>query len=135
MGILNIEPKINIENIKNKKIKSKINYIRIIRKSDNIKRNKNIKIKNGNINNNIKIISWNKGNSLAGNRMNELKLILKRDKPEIFFINEFNLDFNQDINLVNVKGYKLELDSLYIERGIARTAAYIKQQYSLPKIK
>ena len=63
---------------------------------------------------------------MAGNRMNELKLILKRDKPEIFFINEFNLDFNQDINLVNVKGYKLELDSLYIERGIARTAAYIK---------
>ena len=40
--ILNIEPKIKIENIKNEKIKSKINYIRIIRKSDNIKRNKNI---------------------------------------------------------------------------------------------
>ena len=59
--------------------------------------------------------------------MNELKLILKRDKPEIFFINEFNLDFNQDINLVNVKGYNIELDSLYIERGIARTAAYIKK--------
>merc|ERR1712055_172873 len=103
MGILNIEPKINIENIKNKKIKSKINYIRIIRKSDNIKRNKNIKIKNGNINNNIKIVSWNKGNALAGNRINELKLILQREKPEIFFINKFNLDINQDINLVSVK--------------------------------
>ena len=64
---------------------------------------------------------------MAGNRINELNLILKRDKPEIFFINEFNLDFNQDINLVNVKDYNLELDSLYNKRGIARTAAYIKK--------
>ena len=64
---------------------------------------------------------------MAGNRINELNLILKQDKPEIFFINEFNLDFNQDINLVNVKNYNLELDSLYNERGIARTAAYIKK--------
>ena len=86
-----------------------------------------MKAKNGNINNSIKIVSWNKGNALAGNRVNEIKLILKREKPEIFFINEFNLDFNQDINLVSVKNYHLEVNNLYNQRGICRTAAYIKK--------
>ena len=71
----------------NEKLKSKINYIRMLRKSDNIDRNRKIKSTNGNIQNNIKIICWNKGNAKAGNRINEIKLILSRDKPEIFFIN------------------------------------------------
>ena len=64
---------------------------------------------------------------MAGNRVNEIKSILKREKPEIFFINEFNLDFNKDINQVEVKNYSLELDNLYTEKGISRTAAYIKK--------
>ena len=64
---------------------------------DKIKINKKIKSINGNIQKTIKIISWNKGNALAGNRINELKLIINREKPEVFFINEFNLSKDQDI--------------------------------------
>ena len=45
-----------------------------------------MKAKNGNINNNIKIVSWNKGNALAGNRINEIKLILKREKKQKYFL-------------------------------------------------
>ena len=71
---------------------------------------------------------------MAGNRVNEIKLILKRKKTEIFFINEFNLDFNRDINQVEVKNYSLELDNLYTEKGISRTVAYIKK-YCISKIK
>ena len=92
---------------------------------DKNKRNKKIKTINGNIQKSIKIISWNKGNALAGNRINELKLIISREKPEVFFINEFNLNKDVDINLLNIKNYHLELDNLYETKGIARTAVYI----------
>ena len=88
---------------------------------------KKIKTINGNIQKSIKIISWNKGNALAGNRINELKLIISREKPEVFFINEFNLNKDIDSNSLNIKNYHLELDNLYKTKGIARTAVYIKK--------
>ena len=58
---------------------------------DKNKRNKKRKTINGNIQKSIKIISWNKGNALAGNRINELKLIISREKTGSVFYKRISL--------------------------------------------
>ena len=90
------------------------------------KMNKEIKIKNGNIiKNGIKIIQWNKGSSAILNKINEIRDIIEKKRPEIFIINEFNLEENIIKESINIKGYQIELDDL-IEDGMARTAIYIR---------
>ena len=114
------------------KIKNKILFQSIktsIRKYDNKKRNKSIKTLNGNITNNqtIKIMAWNKGLSTALNKKHDIHMILNNDKPEVLFLTEFNLDKNEDINLISHPNYNIELDNLYDKNGMARTAAFIKK--------
>ena len=99
----------------------------------NKKRNKRIKIKNGNINNNrIKIVQWNKGSCKILNGMIEIREIIKNRKPDVFIINEFNLEEIIDKKIVNIDGYNLELDNL----DNNRTAMYIRRNliYNREKI-
>ena len=81
---------------------------------------------NGNIvNQKIKIIQFNKGGSAIHKKINEIKDIILKEKPEILILNEFNLEQNIDPRNIQLKGYNLEHDQL-IDRGVSRTGMYIK---------
>ena len=80
---------------------------------------------NKKITTNLKIISWNKGPSRVKNTINNLRHIVTTHKPHIMAIQEYNLTDTDDINQLNIPGYKIELDTLMEENGIARTALII----------
>ena len=69
--------------------------------------NKEQHSKNGNINTNIKIINWNKGNSKFSNRKDSIEFILSKHQPDILTIQELNITEDDDINTCNINGYKL----------------------------
>ena len=87
--------------------------------------NKMMHILNGNINS-IVITTWNKGNKQAIDSMERIKAIIHENKSDVIFINEFNFYKNQDKSLIKIDGYNIELDQIYVRKGIARSAMYIK---------
>ena len=48
-------------------------------------------------------------------------------KPDIFIVNELNLDFNSDYNITNIEGYNFEIDKLFKSNGIGRTGMWISK--------
>lgn len=102
------------------------------------KANKKIKSINGNIKcnkNKIRIMQWNKGNSLIKNTINEIRDMIEEHKPEVFIINEFNLNKDEDVNITNIDGYKLEVDNLMEKFDVNRTAMYIKNNINYTRVK
>ena len=69
--------------------------------------NKEKHTENGNIvnKNKMKIIVWNKGSCKIINGINEIRDIIEEKKPDVFIINEININNEIDIRNVNVKGY------------------------------
>ena len=112
-----------------------------IRRKYMMKNKKSNKLKrsiNGNINtydNKIKIIQWNKGSSDILNMLQEIKDIIKIQKPEVFIINELNLEDDINIESINIKGYSLEIDQLMEKSGISRTGMYIKNNLNYTREK
>ena len=115
----------NTKNENKKKIK-KLKIPKKLYKKSHKKMNKKKKIENGNNNNKLKILQWNKANSNIINCLNEIKDIIKEKTPDIFVINEFNLDSETDIRAINISGYDIEIDDL-IKRKLSRTGMYIKK--------
>ena len=67
---------------------------------------------NGNIKNVIKLTCWNKGNGSLAAKMEQIKVIVKNKKPDIFIVTVLELDMNDDINITNINGYDFEVDKL-----------------------
>ena len=82
---------------------------------------------NGNINKNLKILTWNKGNALIKNAMVEIKDLIDKYKPDILVINELRLQKDDDISVAFVRGYRLEVDNLRENYKESRTGIYIKE--------
>ena len=113
--------------MKNKKLKNhkkkKINIEKLHNIYENtiLSINKYMKMKNGNIKTQLKILSWNKGNNDAINA--KQKII---NKPNILSINELNLNTQDEKRIMNIEGYKLELDQCDKNTEYHRTGLYIK---------
>ena len=86
---------------------------------------------NGNINTNIKIINWNKGNAKYSNQQEAIEFILNKHQPDIMTIQEINITKEDDINLFQVEGYKLKLDQLYDQLGRARAGICSKRHFEV----
>ena len=94
------------------------------------KRNKRIKTINGNKSSRgkgIRLISWNNGNSELQNRMNEIKILVNDQKPEILGLTESNYKRGTDARLVAIDNYNLHTeptfdnDKLRISRVVVYT--------------
>ena len=75
------------------------------------------KTKNGNTNTNYTIINWNKGNSNYFNKKDTIEYILQQQKPDIMTVQEINITKDDDINMIQIPGYKIEIDQLIEEKN------------------
>ena len=76
----------------------------------NKSRNKTIKSVNGNRysrGKGIKLLAWNKGNSLLQNKHNEIQTLIRTHKPHILGLSEANLKKGIDMRLVQHDDYVL----------------------------
>ena len=76
----------------------------------NKSRNKNIKSVNGNRysrGKGIKLLAWNKGNSLLQNKHNDIQTLIRTHKPHILGLSEANLKKGIDMRLVQHDDYVL----------------------------
>ena len=89
---------------------------------------------NGNIQNVIKLTCWNKGNGSLEAKMEQIKVIVKNKKPDIFIVTELELDINDDINITNINGYDFEVDKLMEKNGIGRTGMWIKRKFVYERV-
>jgi len=69
------------------------------------------------------ILSWNCGNGIV-HKMDEIRLMLEKHNPSVFFISEAELTTEQE-NLIALKHYKLEISDS-IKLGKSRLVAYHK---------
>ena len=83
-----------------------------------------IKAVNGNIKG-MKITCWNKTNAPLMTKINDIKEILKNDKPHVLIVNELNLNEDQHKGITNYQNYKFESDKLLHSIGKARTGMWI----------
>ncbi len=88
--------------------------------------NKSKKIINRNIQNNLRVIQWNKGSANIMNQINEIKDIIKENKPEVLILNEANFYSDEDISSIKIEGYNIEEDQLMDDFNVNRTLMYIK---------
>ena len=93
-----------------------------------IQRNGLIKNKNGNRQRGkgIKLISWNKGNSLLENKHQEIETVIAGHQPHILGITEANLKINSDIAMVQHEDYQLHTAPTLSNPslGISRVVVY-----------
>ena len=103
-------------NIKKQTIKT----IKIIKTQTNIQyQNKQTNDKN------IVAMSWNKGNSKAVNIIDDIADIISRHQPNILNIQEMNIMDGESLELFQMEGYTLLVDSMYKKYGNCRAATYI----------
>ena len=105
--------KIKLKDIKNIKMKIKIAYLMCGSQNKRKIANNIKKSSNGNgmkNTNNMKIITWNKGDSNIMEKMCEIKRLIQTQKPKIPFVNELNLNDRQSTAVTNIKNYSFEHD-------------------------
>ena len=74
--------------------------------------NKAKKTINGNNNNNLCIMTWNKADTNIEDKMFTIKQYIIKYSPKIFFVMELNLNFTQNSGTTNIPGYNFVSDSL-----------------------
>ena len=124
------------KNTKNTKKTIKIN--KYTKKQIKISKKQKNKIKhseNGNINKNLVLMNWNKGNSKFLHRIDTIRHIIQEHRPDIFAIQEANLSNSDDIRLAQVQGYYLETDQLIQYKNLARTVMYISHDIKYKRLK
>ena len=72
-------------------------------------------------------MTWNKGSSKLINRIPNIQNIINKYKPDIIALQEANFIKTDDLNDIQIPGYKWELDKLLETHGRARAALLIKQ--------
>ena len=78
----------------------------------------------------IKLMMWNKGNSLFDKKKDEIELLLSNHKPMCLGIMEANVEPDHHLPALEIDGYKLELDGLWHSGAKARTVIYIMNEAS-----
>ena len=73
------------------------------------------------------MITWNKGPSHFKNKLNTIKHILHTEKPHIIVIQEANILDKDDIKLLQIPNYRMELDNLILTNGMARLCMLIHE--------
>ena len=86
---------------------------------------------NGNIHQNIKIIHWNIGSKLWGNKMIEIECLLQEQKPQLCFISEANIWGNVELDDCQIMGYNLVLPSTMEHLGYARIALLVRDDFEV----
>ena len=81
------------------------------------KKKKKVLTRNRNRNTNIKMINWNKGNAKLFSIKDSIEFILQNHIPDIMTVQEINITIEDDINMCQIPGYKLELDMLLQKFG------------------
>ena len=75
-------------------------------------------MENGNIKiHSLKILHWNKGNSLFKNKINNIYFILDKYKPHIMSISEANYD---NIDRTDIPDYRIETNDIGVGHDISR---------------
>ena len=69
------------------------------------------------------------------NRKNSIEFILSNYKPDIITLQELNITEDDDLNLCQIAGYKLEVDQLLQQNGRARAGIYIKDSINYERMK
>jgi len=72
----------------------------------------------------MKVLSWNCSHGLR-NKLDVVKLIIMKHQPDIFFINEAELN-PERVDRVKIDGFNLEV-AKSIKDGLARTVAYVRR--------
>ena len=98
-------------------------------------KNRRKRSENGNINKTMKIMQWNKGNSFLRNKIEDIKDIIRKHKPEVLVINEVHLNMDDDQTILNIKGYRVETDSLMESQKTIRTMILIKDNINYTRLK
>ena len=97
-------------------------------------RNKNTKIINGNIKNNLKITHWNAGNGRWINKRTEIHTIIEDRRPDILFISEANIHIEDDQHNICIPGYNI-IPSLSLEvLGYSRMVALVKDRINVTTV-
>ena len=68
-------------------------------------------------------------------KKDSIEFILQQQKPDILTLQELNITEKEDINLVQVPGYKLEIDQLHSKYGRARAVMFIRDTIRYERIK
>ena len=97
-------------------------------------RNKYIHSINGNIYT-INIVTWNKDKKNLSNAINRVKNIIIETKADILLVNEANMSTNVDEMLININGFNIEFDKLYVNNNMARSVMYISDKLVYTRMK
>ena len=87
------------------------------------------------MNDNLKIMSINKGNSKIHNRIDQLNDMINQHKPDIFIINELNVYKSDQITKFQFPGYYLETDNLKLTDTRSRTGVLVKENLTYKRRK
>ena len=60
---------------------------------------------------------------------------MNETSADILFINEANLLKYDELSLLNIEGYRLELDKMYTSHGNARSIMYISKKLFIQRMK
>ena len=85
------------------------------------------------MNSQMTILQLNKGDSLLNNRVGQINDILDKYKPELFLINELNLDNNDTVTPNNFPGYRLFTDGLAITDRFSRSGILAKKDLHIKR--
>ena len=71
-------------------------------------------------------ITWNCQISLNKLKIYQIENLVQKYDPIIIFIQECNIKSNCDLNLLKIKGYRIEVSQTLTKYGKARVLAYVK---------
>ena len=94
-------------------------------------RNKVVKVINGNRldkTNILKIINWNLGPRLWINKTDDICHMTTDIKPDVAIISEANLQYTEDLHLINIPGYKINTTKDYLAHGLSRLVVLTREE-------
>ena len=83
---------------------------------------------NGNIRKILKIMTWNKANGTFDYKLDDIKELISKHKPDIFVVTELNLKKTDFQYITNINNYNFEHDQLLEKNCISRVGMWIKKK-------
>ena len=93
-------------------------------------RNKFVKVTNGNRSdksNFLKIINWNLGPCLWINKTDDICHMTTDIRPDIAIISEVNLQYTEDLHLIDIPGYKINTTKDYLAHDLSILVVLTKE--------
>ena len=76
----------------------------------------------------LKIINWNLGPRLWTNIIDDIFHMVTDIKPDVAIISEANLQYTEDLHLVNIPGYRINTTKDYRLNGLSRLVVLTKDK-------